>query len=167
MGAGVGEVLRYFFPDWPEGYDPYEYDNDLRIATHIAMTDSLHLLNCAGLCWYESWCHPIETEVFLQLATGWEVVNDKIGERVANLRQAFNFREGLEPINWEVPERMLRGFNPGYPNFPDEEVDIDLDTMLYLYLKGRDWDPNTAKPTYDKLISLDLEDVAEDLYRGA
>jgi aldehyde:ferredoxin oxidoreductase len=166
MGAGLGEVLRFFFPEWPDGYDPYDYGNETRIATHIAMTDSLHLLNCAGLCWYESYCRPTETvtETFLQLATGWGIVDNKIGERVANLRQAFNFREGLEPMNWEVPERMLKGLNPGYPGFPNEEVDIDLDTMLNLYLEAREWDPITAKPNYNKLISLDLVDVAEDLY---
>jgi aldehyde:ferredoxin oxidoreductase len=70
-------------------------------------------------------------------------------------------------MNWEVPHRMLKGLNPGYSEDMDEEVDIDLETMLNLYLQARGWDPNTAKPTYNKLISLDLEDVAEDLYQGA
>ena len=164
MGAALGEVLRFYFPTWPEGYDPYDYDSDYRIAMHIGMTDSLHLLNCAGLCWYESYCHPPFTETFLQLATGWAGVDDKIGERVANLRQAFNFREGLEPMNWEVPERMLKGLNPAYPDFPNKEVDVDLDTMLEKYLFFRDWNPLTAKPTEAKLMELGLEDVAKDLY---
>lgn len=91
-------------------------------------------------------------------------MDDKIGERVANLRQAFNFREGLKPMNWQVPERMLKGLNPGYPGFPNEEVNIDLDTMLNRYLQAREWDPITAKPTYDKLMSLNLVDVAKALY---
>lgn len=164
MGAGLYEVLRPFFPGWPEDYDPYNYDDPVRIPIHIAMTDSLHLLNCAGLCWYESYCHPPFTEEFLQLATGWAEVDPYIGERVANLRQAFNFREGVEPMEWEVPDRALKGLNPGYPMYPDEEVDIDLDTMLEKYLMARGWDTDTAKPSYDKLVELGLEDVANDLY---
>lgn len=164
MGAGLGEVFRPFFEGWPVGYEPYDYGSDVRIATHIAMTDSLHLLNCAGLCWYESYCRLPATEEYLQLATGWSAVDSKIGERVANLRQAFNFREGLEPMKWEVPARMLKGLNPGYPGYPNEVVDIDLETMLDKYLEARGWNRLTAMPSYDKLMELGLEDVAEDLY---
>ena len=168
-GAGIVEMFRRFLPMLVQ-HDPYDYKDPGRIEAHIWWTDSCHVVNCAGLCYFESLCHPIATEEsliaeqFLRLATGWTEVDPHIGERVANLRQAFNFREGLEPMEWEVPERMLKGLNPGYPGYPDEEVDIDLDTMLKKYLKARDWDKTTAKPGRDKLVELGLEDVAEDLY---
>ncbi len=168
-GAGIVEMFREFLPNLVQ-HDPYDYEGDNRIAAHIWWTDTCHVANCAGLCYFESLCHPIATEEsliaeeFLRLATGWTEVDPHIGERVANLRQAFNFREGLEPMEWEVPGRMLKGLNPGYPDYPYEEVDIDLDTMLEKYLIARGWDTDTAKPSYAKLVQLGLEDVAEDLY---
>lgn len=168
-GAGIVEMFRLYLPMLVE-HDPYDYEDPGRIAAHIWWTDACHVVNCAGLCYFESLCHPIATEEsliaeeFLRLATGWKQVDPHIGERVANLRQAFNFREGLEPMEWEVPERMLKGLNPGYPDYPDEQVDIDLDTMLEKYLMARGWNPITAKPSRDKLKELGLKDVAKDLY---
>ena len=47
---------------------------------------------------------------FMSAVTGWDVTTEellKTGERIANLRQAFNVREGLNPLKFKVPDRVL------------------------------------------------------------
>jgi aldehyde:ferredoxin oxidoreductase len=40
----------------------------------------------------------------------------------------------------------------------------DLELMLGEYYEARDWDSATGKPSHEKLLSLDLKEVAEDLW---
>jgi len=86
----------------------------------------------------------------------------KTGERISNLRQAFNIREGLNPLKFRVPDRVL-GIPPKKEG-PLAGVTIDEDTMIKEYLTAMDWDLKTAKPSKKKLLELGLEDVAKVLW---
>ncbi|MCP4623569.1 MAG: aldehyde ferredoxin oxidoreductase family protein, partial [bacterium] len=47
---------------------------------------------------------------FLNAVTGWEHSIDdynKIAERIANLRHAFNLREGINPLKWKMHPRII------------------------------------------------------------
>ena len=57
----------------------------------------------SGMCLFVHWAFPLIYPVveFMKVVTGWEISNDellKTGERISNLRQAFNVREGLNPL---------------------------------------------------------------------
>jgi aldehyde:ferredoxin oxidoreductase len=126
-----------------------------------------HALVCAGMCLFVYWAFPNVDPIaeFMRVITGWDVTNDellKTGERISNLRQAFNVREGLNPLQFKVPDRVL-GIPPKKEG-PVVGVTIDEETMDREYLAAMDWDLKTAKPSKKKLLELNLKDVAQELW---
>ena len=86
----------------------------------------------------------------------------KTGERIANILQAFNIREGLNSLKFKVPGRVY-----GYP-LPKRGslagITVDEETLYSEYLTAMDWDLKTAKPSKQKLLELGLDDVAQELW---
>ena len=126
-----------------------------------------HALVCAGMCLFVYWAFPNIDPIaeFMRAVTGWDVTNDellKTGERISNIRQAFNIREELNPLKFKVPDRVLG--KPPMKEGPLAAVTVDEDTMAKEYLTAMDWDLKTAKPSKKKLLELGLEDVAKVLW---
>jgi aldehyde:ferredoxin oxidoreductase len=120
------------------------------------------------MCAFVYGCLPsIDTFTqFINAVTGWETTLEellKTGERIANLRHAFNLREGLNPLNFEVPGRVY-GIPPKTEG-PTAGITIDQDTLFNEYLAAMDWDLKTTKPSKKKLEELNLLDVAQELWR--
>ncbi len=125
-----------------------------------------HVMNCAGVCSYGySSMDASALPEFLNLVTGWDYGIDdllKIGERIANIRQAFNIREGISTSDFKVPNRVLG--RPPLQAGPTAGREIDIETLRREYLLAMDWDPESGKPSKRKLLELGLEDVAEALW---
>jgi len=122
---------------------------------------------CTGTCLFVYWAFPNTDPIaeFMRAVTGWEVTDDELlttGERISNLRQAFNIREGLNPLKFKVPDRVLG--KPPLKEGPVAGVTVDEDTMIKEYLTAMDWDLKTAKPSKKKLLELGLTDVAQELW---
>ena len=122
---------------------------------------------CTGTCLFVYWAFPNVDPIaeFMSAVTGWEVTNDellKTGERISNLRQAFNVREGLNSLQFKIPNRVLG--RPPLKEGPVAGITIDEDTMIKEYFAAMDWDLKTAKPSKKKLQELGLDDVAKALW---
>jgi len=122
---------------------------------------------CTGMCLFVYWAFPSIDPIaeFMRAVTGWDVTTDellKTGERISNIRQAFNIREGLNPLQFKVPDRVLG--RPPQKEGPLAGVTIDEDTLDKEYLAAMDWDLKTAKPSKKKLQELGLDDVAQELW---
>jgi aldehyde:ferredoxin oxidoreductase len=122
---------------------------------------------CAGMCLFVFWAFPNVQPIgeFMRAITGWDVTDEellKTGERIANLRQAFNIREGLNPLEFKMPARVS-GKTP-LKEGPVAGVTVDEDTMIKEYLTAMDWDLKTSKPSERKLLELGLPDVARELW---
>jgi aldehyde:ferredoxin oxidoreductase len=104
-------------------------------------------------------------QAFLSNATGWDITSEKIlriGERIANLRQAFNVREGITPGDFKIRGRPVG--DPPFKEGPTADITIDADTLRDEYFRAMDWDPQTGKPSKSKLEELGLGDVARELW---
>jgi aldehyde:ferredoxin oxidoreductase len=102
---------------------------------------------------------------FMQAVTGWDITTEemvKTGERIANVRQAFNIREGLNPRKFTVPGRILG--DPPHKVGPLAGKTIDAGTMVREYLTIMDWDLESAKPSKARLLALGLEEIARELW---
>ena len=137
-----------------------------RAEAHKIGANFLHIINSLGMCEFMYWATPHVNVVpeFLNAITGWDVTIDelvKTGERISNLRQAFNIREGLNPLQFKVPDRLLG--RPPQKEGPVAGVTVDEDTLAKEYMAAMDWDPKTAKPSKKKLQELGLDDVAKEL----
>jgi aldehyde:ferredoxin oxidoreductase len=121
--------------------------------------------NAAGLCmWLNKALGATAVSEFMSAVTGhpYNVSTlTEAGERIANVRQAFNIREGLNPLERKVPGRVI-GIPPQTEG-PLAGKTVDLDARVNAYLKAMDWDPETAKPSKKRLYQLGLEDVANAL----
>jgi aldehyde:ferredoxin oxidoreductase len=126
-----------------------------------------HVVNSSGMCAFVYSCLP-DVQIlaeFVSAVTGWDVTVEnlvKTGERILNMRQAFNVREGLNLIQFKIPNRLLG--KPPLKEGPLTGVTIDEDALLKEYLAAIDWDFKTAKPNKKKLQELGLEDVAQELW---
>jgi aldehyde:ferredoxin oxidoreductase len=83
----------------------------------------------------------------------------KVGERIANMRMAFNVREGDIVTKRRIPQR-LTGVEMKEAG-PHKDVSLDTQTLEQDFLAACDWDAETAAPSKRKLESLGLADVAE------
>ena len=119
--------------------------------------------NALIVCYFSN--APVQSYVdLLAAATGWEVTPDDIllvGERIWNLKRAFNHRLGLTRAHDRLPKLLLQPLAEGgtQGHVPD------LELMLREYYQARDWDWETGKPSRGKLEELGLGWVAEDLWR--
>jgi aldehyde:ferredoxin oxidoreductase len=127
-----------------------------------------HIINASGLCLFGAFGSAGGTNFILEnlkAATGWDLTQDdlmKIGERIANIRHAFNLREGINPLEWAVHPRIVG--DPPLDAGPLAGVSTDHEHQVYWGLGALDWDRNTAKPSRQKLLSLGLDDVADELW---
>jgi aldehyde:ferredoxin oxidoreductase len=90
----------------------------------------------------------------------------KIGERIYNLEQAFNVREGVKKENMVPPQRWL---TEPQPDGRDKGRICTMNLhneMMETYLKLRGWNTRTAAPARAKLEELDLKCVADELEAG-
>jgi aldehyde:ferredoxin oxidoreductase len=102
---------------------------------------------------------------FMRAVTGWDITTDELvvtGERIANIRQAFNIREGINPLQYEISGRILG--KPPQKVGPLAGVTVAADSLVKEYLTAMDWDLETARPSDRKLKEVGLEDVACELW---
>lgn len=152
----------------PPGLVP-EFDKSScsgRGEAHKIGSNFHHSMVSTGMCMFVYMAFPRADVLaeFMSAVTGWDITADellKTGERIANVRQAFNIREGLNPMQFKVPDRVLG--NPPQKEGPVAGVTVDMDTLAKEYLAAMDWDTETAKPSKRKLEELGLEDVAKEL----
>ncbi len=138
-----------------------------RGLAHKISGDFQHSLMCCGMCLFVMGALPSAHVMaeFMSTVTGWDITTDELlitGERIANIRQAFNIREGLNLLNFEVPGRILG--KPPQNEGPLAGITVDSDTLVKEYLTEMDWDLETAKPSKEKLKELGLGDVAQTLW---
>jgi aldehyde:ferredoxin oxidoreductase len=123
-------------------------------------------LMCCGMCLFVESALPSKHAMteFLRSVTGWDITTDELlitGERIENVRQSFNIREGLNLLEFNVPGRILG--RPPHKVGPLAGVTVDADTLVKEYLKEMDWDLKTARPSAKKLKELGLDDIAREL----
>jgi len=100
----------------------------------------------------------------LRTITGWDITREeliKTGERINNMRQAFNIREGIT-TPWSMPDRMMG--RPPKTAGPRAGITLSEQELFEEYYRAMDWDVKTGKPSKAKLLELGLEDVAKVLY---
>jgi aldehyde:ferredoxin oxidoreductase len=125
-----------------------------------------HTMNASGICMfgYLSTHVPFVPE-FMEAVTGLDfTVEDMliVGERIANVRQAFNVREGINAVTQPIPSRAYGV--PPLPDGPTAGVTVDVETMLREHLEEMAWTPDGAIPGREVLERLGLGDVARDLW---
>jgi aldehyde:ferredoxin oxidoreductase len=122
------------------------------------------LYNSAIMCVFVNPTAPVLVQL-LSAATGWssDIVSwQRTGERIWNLKRAFNNRLGVRRGHDRIPERMLIPMSNGSRGRTPR-----MEMLLEEYYAWREWDWKTGRPSRDKLISLGLPEIAEELWDGS
>ncbi len=126
----------------------------------------MHMVNVSGVCLfgYLSTTFNFVAD-YLSAVTGRKFSMEDMletGERIANMRQAFNVREGINPVTQPDP---LRAY--GYPPLPDgvtAGISVDMEQMSKEHLEQMGWTSEAAIPKRETLERLGLQDVARNLW---
>ena len=154
----------------PPGLDIPEVTREQRTGrglNHKISTNYMHAISAMGMCQFVIGAYPHADQLVeaLKAIAGWEDVTSEelllTGERITNVRLAFNIREGLSGP-FEYPERM-RGVPPKEVG-PRAGITFTHQEVYGEYLELMDWDAETGKPSKAKLLELGLGDIAAVLW---
>ena len=122
------------------------------------------LVDCAGVCMFGTHIGAgMPLGQWINAATGMALGNDDylvIGERVEQLRHAFNLRQGLNPI-WDFkPHPRIYG-DPPLDKGPAKGVTLDVETMAREFYQVMGWDEQTGAIDPARLRELELGRLLE------
>jgi aldehyde:ferredoxin oxidoreductase len=111
-----------------------------------AVLDSLILCKFLRRCFDDFYS---EAATLLRHVTGWEMTDAelrRVGERITNLKKAFNLREGWQPADDTLPPRLLDEPLPTGPTAGVALTRDELATMTTAYYAARGWSPDGRIP---------------------
>ncbi|MGH2633030.1 MAG: aldehyde ferredoxin oxidoreductase family protein [Tepidiformaceae bacterium] len=150
----------------PAPRDFKDYAN--RGEHHKGASEYMHIVNSGGMCQFiMMMANTANMPAWFNAVTGWDMDLDEmmqVGERISNMRMAYEVREGGNPVMRPVPSRVTGVTNEGTTAGPLEGVRLDTELLETDYLKACDWDLATCKPSRDKLESLGLHKEAVALH---
>ena len=126
------------------------------------------ILDCIALCKFARNCFEHFNEDISRLytmVTGIPLTTSEleaVGERVCNLKKAYNIREGWTRADDILPPRVMQDPIPSGPGKGSFVTPEELALMVNSYYKARGWTHRGQIPR-SKLISLGLNDVATDI----
>ncbi|MBW2285734.1 MAG: aldehyde ferredoxin oxidoreductase family protein [Deltaproteobacteria bacterium] len=124
------------------------------------------LVDCAGGCVFGVQVGgDMPLLQWFNAATGWDFSDEDyltLGERVEQLRHAFNVREGLNPVRDFRPHARITG-SPPLDKGPARGVSLPPDAMAQPFYDALGWDMETGMPDPKRMESLGLDDVMETL----
>ncbi len=83
--------------------------------------------------------------------------------RVMNMKHVFNLREGLTPVDFKLPTRLVG--KPAQEAGPLAGVTIDEDRLADNFFAAMGWDRESGKPSKRMLELMGgMDDVAQDLH---
>jgi len=125
--------------------------------------DFFQFISSAGLCAFGSLIPTASMAEFISAVTGWDFSAEEAltaGRRIQTLRQCFNCREGLRPVDFHLPRRLRAAPSMG----PYAGVTVDFEATKAGYYAAMGWDLKTGKPYQRTLNELGLERLTGDLW---
>jgi len=151
----------------PAPKDSKDYTN--RGEHHKGASEYMHVVNSGGMCQFIMMAaNTTNMPSWFNAVTGWDMSMDEmlqVGERIGNLRMAYEVREGGNPRKRHVPPRVTGESTEGTHTGPLAGVRLDTERLEIDYLRACDWDTETCTPSQAKLESLGLREVAAALHR--
>ena len=132
---------------------------------HAIGSKAVETMDALGVCEYGSMSGEYPVLEIVRTATGWDITMEEfleVGERIQNLRQAFNVREGFSPTDFVLPDRVLG--KPALNSGPNAHFTIDIETLSKAFFKEMQWDSKSGRPDQNRLVALGLDYVSEQIY---
>ncbi|HEY5920412.1 MAG TPA: aldehyde ferredoxin oxidoreductase C-terminal domain-containing protein, partial [Kofleriaceae bacterium] len=115
-----------------------------------------------GLCMFTGLTGTLPWTDFVNSATGWNVTDAdllKCGERIQNLRAAFNRREGIKPADFNIPKRMLGEGDGNLEAGPLRGVRVPLPMLRDDYYGAMHWNKTTGNVSKARAEELGMAEL--------
>jgi aldehyde:ferredoxin oxidoreductase len=140
--------------------DKYTYSG--QAEGHHILVAAVEVVNAAGLCLFGYLSYPFQAVIDqLTAATGeaWDLERViTTGTRIYTMRHAFNLREGLNPLDRNMPGRIV-----GEPPLKEgnvKNITVDYRTLAKEFLERLGWDTRTTVPNEKCLNELGMQFLA-------
>jgi len=126
------------------------------------MQNYMAVFNALGLCKFLFFARISHATLcqWIKGLTGWDLTSADLmegGDRLYNLKRAYNVLMGISSDRDMMPKRILEILRPGKPISEGKRLFLDMRRDYYEF---RGWDEKGI-PKREKLISLGLEEAAE------
>jgi aldehyde:ferredoxin oxidoreductase len=121
-------------------------------------------MNGLGLCMFTMLTGSLPWVEFLDAATGWGLTEADLlvcGERIQNLRAAFNRREGLAPKDFQPHRRMLGEGDGQLDAGPLKGIRVPLPMLRDDYYKSMQWNTTTGHLAKSRASELGMAELLE------
>jgi len=165
-------LISYKLDAAPGRHTPF-IEHMIDLAKFNEMFPSLDKKNCIfdfymyhqaissfGVCQFGLLTGNFPALEFVNLVTGLNLtVKDiiTIGERIFSVKHFFNLREGINPLNFTTPSRILRNATDG-PNKKISLIDEE-NQIINNYIAALKWDKETSIPDHEHLKDLGLYEL--------
>jgi aldehyde:ferredoxin oxidoreductase len=119
-------------------------------------------MNGLGLCMFTMITGSLPWTDLVNAATGWDYTDAdllKCGERIQNLRAAFNWREGLKPADFVPHQRMLGEGDGNLQAGPLKGVRVPLPVLRDDYYASMQWSKETGKVSKARAQELGMSEL--------
>lgn len=117
-------------------------------VTQAHFSNAYQVLNGLGLCMFPMMTGNPPWLDLVNALTGWGLDAPELlacGERIQNLRNAFNVREGLTPADFAPPPRMFGQGDGKLDAGPLAGVVVPIDALREDYYRAMKWSPKTGR----------------------
>jgi aldehyde:ferredoxin oxidoreductase len=126
------------------------------------MQNYMAVFNALGLCKFLFFARISHATLcqWIKGLTGWDLTSGdlmEVGDRLYNLKRAYNVLMGVSSDRDTMPRRILKILRPGKPVREGKKLFQDMRREYYEF---RGWDEKGI-PEREKLVSLGLEEAAE------
>ncbi|NVB84537.1 MAG: aldehyde ferredoxin oxidoreductase family protein [Kofleriaceae bacterium] len=121
-------------------------------------------MNGLGLCMFTMLTGSLPWAELTNAATGWNLTDADLlacGERIQNLRAAFNRREGIKPADFAPHPRMLGEQDGNLDAGPLKGVRVPLPVLRDDYYSSMQWNKTTGNVSKARATELGMADLLE------
>jgi aldehyde:ferredoxin oxidoreductase len=129
-------------------------------------SNAYQVMNGLGICEFTLLTGSLPWKEMVNSLTGWQLTEADLlqcGERIQNLRAAFNWREGIKPADFKPHPRMMGEGDGNLDAGPLKGVKVPLLTLRDDYYRAMNWDPQTGHLSQTRADELGMGEVLQEL----
>lgn len=133
-------------------------DHQKKGPMYAVVSNYQEFFSACGVCVFAAEVNSFPLVEFMSAVTGWDFTIEEAlitGQRIKTLRQAFNLREGINPKDFKLPERVSAPPTAG----PIAGRRVDFDAFRKSYYEALGWDSATGQPSEQILQKLGLTEL--------
>jgi aldehyde:ferredoxin oxidoreductase len=167
--ASWNETFNAKFPMPGAGVDPKEVTvawrgTEGKGVAQAHFSNAHQVMNGLGLCLFTNLIGGLPWLDLTNALTGWRMTEADLliaGERIQNLRAAFNRREGIRPADFAPHPRMLGEGDGLLQSGPLKGIQVPLEQLKADYYRAMHWNPQTGHLSRARAEALGMSSLLD------